>query len=157
MILCEIIKEINSKMNNKYAEIIIYKIKKSWNYEIFNRYDESQWKNILLIDRNSIVMRIKDIENENSIKYSYNNQNTDRNIITLLSMLKNIEPNTIEPPKHTKEQLQKINNYNRNNYDTIIFRLPKGYKDQLKAQADKQNMSIAMYLKSLIDLNETEK
>ena len=44
---------------------------------------------------------------------------------------------------------QYIMNWERENYDRILLRLPKGYKDKLKAHIGKESMNA--YLKRLID------
>lgn len=43
------------------------------------------------------------------------------------------------------------NEYSKKNYDRILFALPKGYRDKIKVRTNELEISMAEYIKNLID------
>ena len=54
------------------------------------------------------------------------------------------------------DQKKYIREYNKDKYDLFSLRLPKGYKDKFKAIAAKEGLSMAAYIKKLVDENEIQ-
>ena len=52
------------------------------------------------------------------------------------------------------DQKKYIREYNKDKYDLFSLRLPKGYKDKFKAIAATEGLSMAAYIKKLVDENE---
>lgn len=51
-------------------------------------------------------------------------------------------------------QAEYIKNFNKENYDCISLRVPKGYKEKFKQLAASHNLSMAAYIVQLV--NEAE-
>lgn len=48
-------------------------------------------------------------------------------------------------------QIKYIDEYNKQNYDKVQFRVPKGQKDRIKAAADKAGMSLSAFINEAIE------
>ena len=51
----------------------------------------------------------------------------------------------------SKERLEYIENWKKENTDLIKIRVPKGKKEQYKALADKSGMSLTAYITSILE------
>lgn len=51
----------------------------------------------------------------------------------------------------SEAQKKATTNYQRNNYDRILLRVPKGKRDEIKKQAENKKMTVNQYLIHLID------
>lgn len=52
------------------------------------------------------------------------------------------------------DQQKYINDFKKEKYDNLSVNLPKGYKEKFKAIAAKEGLSMAGYIKRLVDENE---
>lgn len=48
-------------------------------------------------------------------------------------------------------QIKYIDEYNKQNYDKVQFRVPKGQKERIKAAADKAGMSLSAFINDAIE------
>ena len=51
----------------------------------------------------------------------------------------------------SKAQQRAVSKYMKNNYDVFQIRMPKGKKDTLKVEADRQGKSLNVYVKKAIE------
>lgn len=51
----------------------------------------------------------------------------------------------------TKTQSQATNDYARRHYDSILLTMPKGAKDQIRALADEQGISVNRYIVEAVE------
>ena len=58
---------------------------------------------------------------------------------------------TIERPRGNKTKVQYDNEYIKNNYDRVNLTLPKGRKEQIKAVADFEGLSVNAWIAELIN------
>lgn len=48
-------------------------------------------------------------------------------------------------------QIKYIDEYNKQNYDKVQFRVPKGQKERIKEAADKAGMSLSAFINEAIE------
>lgn len=57
----------------------------------------------------------------------------------------------------SQSQIKATSKYNKNNYDNISIRVPKGKKEIYKQYAEKENCSMAKYIDNAIAFYEQNK
>ncbi len=57
----------------------------------------------------------------------------------------------IEVKKKLEDRYNKQNDFNRKNYDRVSVMFPKGYREEVKAQAKKENKSLNAYILEAVE------